>query len=197
MSKVLEALISIQGELKSPKDQKTNKYRYRNIEAVNEAVKPLAEKHGCAVVYSDSPIEINGNLFCQATCRLLGEDGEICATALSLIETKPQYMSKEQSTGAASSYARKYAACGLFAIDDSVNDPDKTNASSNTSATQRAPKVSIVAKQKLGEACTKYAEFTGSTVEEVKSSVMKRQDFKNTTECYLRIADELASEVVQ
>jgi hypothetical protein len=33
-------------------------------------------------------------------------------------------MSAEQATGAASSYARKYALCGLLAIDDSSNDPD-------------------------------------------------------------------------
>lgn len=33
-------------------------------------------------------------------------------------------MSNEQCTGSASSYARKYALCGLFAIDNSENDPD-------------------------------------------------------------------------
>ena len=33
-------------------------------------------------------------------------------------------MSAEQATGCASSYARKYALCGLFAIDDESQDPD-------------------------------------------------------------------------
>jgi hypothetical protein len=33
-------------------------------------------------------------------------------------------MDDAQITGACSSYARKYALCGLFAIDDSEHDPD-------------------------------------------------------------------------
>ena len=53
MSNVLEALVFIQGELKAPKDQSAGRYRYRNIEDINEAVKPLAAQYGCAVIYSD------------------------------------------------------------------------------------------------------------------------------------------------
>ena len=36
-------------------------------------------------------------------------------------------MDGAQITGAASSYARKYALCGLLAIDNSEQDPDATN----------------------------------------------------------------------
>ena len=35
-----------------------------------------------------------------------------------------QSMSNEQCTGSASSYARKYALCGMFAIDNAEEDPD-------------------------------------------------------------------------
>ncbi len=121
---IIEALVAIQGELKAPKDQKTSRYRYRNIEDINEAVKPLAAKQGCAVTYTDA----FHDGVCVSTCTLLGSDGSISADGCAYVNTDPSNMSVEQASGAASSYARKYAACGLFAIDSSENDPDKTNA---------------------------------------------------------------------
>lgn len=129
MSSVLKALVAIQEELKAPKDQKAGRYNYRNIEDINEAVKPLAAKHGCAVVYTDT----FADGMCVSTCKLLGPDDEngileISAHGVSYINRAPSNMSVEQASGAASSYARKYAACGLFAIDSSENDPDRTTA---------------------------------------------------------------------
>ena len=124
MTKVLDALIAIQTGLKAPKDQSAGRYRYRNIEDVNEAVKPLASAHGCAVVYSDRVADGA----CISTCTLMGEDGEISADGVAYVDRAPKHMSIEQASGAASSYARKYAACGLFAIDSSKDDPDRTNA---------------------------------------------------------------------
>ncbi len=124
MSSVLEALIAIQSELKAPKDQSAGRYRYRNIEDINSAVKPLAAAHGCAVVYTDRFTDGA----CVSTCKLMGTDGEIAADGVAYVDRAPKHMSIEQASGAASSYARKYAACGLFAIDSSENDPDRTNA---------------------------------------------------------------------
>lgn len=118
---VLEALVNIQSELKAPKDQNAGRYRYRNIEDINEAVKPLAAKYVCAVVYSD---EFTEDGKCVSTCTLMGEDGQISATGVAYVQRQPKNMSVEQASGAASTYARKYAACGLFAIDNSENDPD-------------------------------------------------------------------------
>ena len=125
MTKVLTALIAIQKGLKAPKDQNAGRYRYRNIEDVNEAVKPLAAKNGCAVVYTD---EFTDDGRCVSTCKLIGDDGEISAQGVSYVNRSPRNMSIEQSSGSASSYARKYAACGLFAIDSSKDDPDRVNA---------------------------------------------------------------------
>lgn len=118
---VLGALVGIQSELKAPKDQNAGRYRYRNIEDINESVKPLAAKYGCAVVYSD---EFTEDGRCIATCTLMGEDGQISANGVAYVQRQPKNMSIEQASGAASTYARKYAACGLFAIDNSENDHD-------------------------------------------------------------------------
>lgn len=121
---IVGALTRIQSKLKAPKDQKSKSYSYRNIEDVNEAVKPLAAEEGCAVVYDDSLECIEGRLYMRSTCTLVGDTGSMQATGLALVTANPKFMSVEQQTGAASSYARKYAACGLFAIDSSADDPD-------------------------------------------------------------------------
>lgn len=144
MSSVLEALIAIQSELKSPKDQRAKKYRYRNIEDINGSVKPLAAANGCAVAYNDR----YEDGICISTCRLIGSDGEITADGICIVDQKPEYMSIEQASGAASSYARKYAACGLFAIDSSENDPDRTNAQPKRQG--RFTKLSALKAEALG-----------------------------------------------
>lgn len=122
---IVAALTRIQSRLKAPKDQKSKSYSYRNIEDVNEAVKPLAAEEGCAVVYDDSLECIDGRLYMRSTCTLVGDKGSMSSTGLALVTANPKFMSVEQQTGAASSYARKYAACGLFAIDSSADDPDR------------------------------------------------------------------------
>lgn len=125
---IVKALSAIQSGLKAPKDQKANRYRYRNIEDINEAVKPLAAAQGCAVVYTDQMEFTEGYVTCVSTCTLTGEQGSMSASGFAIVNVDNKNMSIEQSCGSASSYARKYAACGLFAIDDSADDPDRVNA---------------------------------------------------------------------
>lgn len=135
---VVKALSAIQGGLKAPKDQKANRYRYRNIEDINEAVKPLAAEHGCAVVYTDHMEFVESYVTCVSTCTLLHESGTLSAQGFAIVNVENKNMSVEQSCGSASSYARKYAACGLFAIDDSADDPDKVNAAPKPAASKPA-----------------------------------------------------------
>ena len=135
---IVKALSAIQNGLKAPKDQKANRYRYRNIEDINEAVKPLAAAQGCAVVYTDKMDFTEGYVTCVSTCTITGEQGSMSASGFAIVNVENKNMSIEQSCGSASSYARKYAACGLFAIDDSADDPDRVNATSKPAASKPA-----------------------------------------------------------
>lgn len=188
----LEALVSIQAQLKAPKDQNAGRYRYRNIEDINEAVKPLAASQGCAVVYSDT----FANRLCVSTCTLVAPDGTISAQGAAIVNANPKNMSVEQSCGAASSYARKYAACGLFAIDSSENDPDKTNATPKRS---QKPQKATGGADALGEAqkritaiSKRYAELQGiSAAEWYELNVKTRTDYSADAETLNRIAKEL------
>jgi hypothetical protein len=118
-------LSRVQRMLKAPKDQTNQfgKYKYRKAEDILQAVKP--HLGNLSIVMSDD-IEVIGNrFFLKATASLCNNEGAPIAAAHAFAELdEHKGMSKEQATGAASSYARKYALCGLLAIDDSSNDPD-------------------------------------------------------------------------
>lgn len=131
----MKRLTQIQAALKAPKDNKADKFKFRSAEDILEKVKPLLEKTGTAVTLSDDVMLIGERMFLKATAVLRSPDGEIAqASAYAEFDahivvdkyTKEakKSMSNEQATGCASSYARKYALCGLFAIDNSENDPD-------------------------------------------------------------------------
>lgn len=125
--------------LKAPKDQVNGfgKYKYRKAEDILQAVKPHLEKDNLSIVMSDD-IEIVGNrFFLKATASLCNNEGAAVATTHAFAELdEHKGMSKEQAIGSASSYARKYALCGLLAIDDSTDDPDTMAAPTQTAAQQ-------------------------------------------------------------
>lgn len=123
----MKRLINIQQRLKSPKGN-TNKFggfKYRKASDILECVKPLLAAEKVAIVMNDDIESIDNNLFLKSVVLLYGEDGDVITTsaAYAMLD-EHKGMSAEQATGAASSYARKYALCGLLAIDDSSNDPD-------------------------------------------------------------------------
>ena len=190
---VIKALSAIQGGLKAPKDQKANRYRYRNIEDINEAVKPLAAEHGCAVVYTDHMEFVESFVTCVSTCTLLHESGTLSAQGFAIVNVDNKNMSVEQSCGSASSYARKYAACGLFAIDDSADDPDKMNADKPKDKKPGAKKPTNernAAVTRLYAVLGAYADKSGADIESLKQGIKKRPDFADTAEFYNRVAAE-------
>ena len=125
----MKELISIQSELKAPKSQfnKFGGYRYRKAEDILEAVKPLLNKQKCTLIITDDIVLIGNRIYVKATATIKNEKGECeTTTGWAREEETKKGMDGSQITGASSSYARKYALNGLFAIDDNA-DSDTTN----------------------------------------------------------------------
>lgn len=122
MSDVLKKLLSVQAELKAPKNQfnKFGGYNYRSCEDILEAVKPLCQKYGCVVTLSDELLCNGSRYHINARARFYDtESGEFIEnSALAREAEQKKGMDDSQITGTASSYARKYALNGLFCIDD-------------------------------------------------------------------------------
>ena len=122
-------LVKIQAELKAPKNQTNNfgKYKYRSAEDIIEAVKPILNKYGTALVVSDEVVQVGVRIYIKATATLLdATDNVVSVNGWAREEEVKKGMDAAQITGSASSYARKYALNGLFAIDD-TKDSDATN----------------------------------------------------------------------
>ena len=189
---LIEALTAIQGNLKAPKDQNAGRYRYRNIEDINEAVKPLAAEHGCAVIYTDRCIfNDNGLPVCISTCTLTNGTESISADGFALVNVTPKGMSLEQSCGASSSYARKYAACGLFAIDSSEKDPDRVNATVPQVDSKETVDVEIVkAKKRMWDAVVRWSELNGVDPNAEADEIKQREDYRPTRAYFDKIAEE-------
>jgi len=119
-------LAKIQVALHAPKDQ-TNTYgayQYRSAESILAAVKPLLAEHGLVLVMSDEIKEISGRFYVTALVSVIIGEERLSTSASARESESRKGMDAAQITGAASSYARKYALSGLFAIDDSAADPD-------------------------------------------------------------------------
>lgn len=126
MSEELNAkLVKIQHELKAPKDQHNGfgGYNYRSLENILESVKPLLAEAGLSIIIGDDMVEVGGKVYVKATATISDGKVSISNTAYAREDESKKGMSDPQITGACSSYARKYAVQGLFAIDDS-KDPD-------------------------------------------------------------------------
>ena len=119
---IYSKLLSIQNELKAPKNQynKFGKYNYRSCEDILEAIKPLCLKYGAVVLIDDYVSQIGECFYVKAKASLIDIDTqeEVYACAYARESENKKGMDSAQVTGATSSYARKYALNGLFCIDD-------------------------------------------------------------------------------
>ena len=123
-------LLNVQSELKAPKSQYNSfgKYKYRSCEDILEALKPILNKNKATVIISDDIIFVEGRHYIKATVKFIDtENGETVEnSALAREDLTKKGMDSSQITGSVSSYARKYALNGMFAIDD-TKDSDSTN----------------------------------------------------------------------
>ncbi len=113
-------LAEIQQKLKAPKGQFNSfgKYKYRNCEDILEALKPLLGDN--LVLLSDEMVMLGNRFYVKATAEFCGVNQIVTVkvTAYAREAEVKKGMDESQITGAASSYARKYALNGLFLIDD-------------------------------------------------------------------------------
>ena len=119
---IYEKLSAIQNEMRVPKLRKNKSmgYTYRNCEDIEVAAKPVCQKHKTAFTVSDEIVLIGDRYYVKATASLFDfeSDGVVRVTASAREMIAKKGIDDAQLTGATSSYARKYALSGLFALDD-------------------------------------------------------------------------------
>lgn len=131
---------TIQALLKAPKGQFNNfgKYKYRSCEDIVEAVKPLLADAGYHLNITDDVVLVGDRFYIKATASVWQDKTLLAvATAFAREPEEKKGMDSSQITGTASSYARKYALNGLFAIDDTKDADTMDNKESITAITDK------------------------------------------------------------
>lgn len=122
MDNIKKKLSNVQIELKAPKNRKNTfgNYNYRSAEDILESVKPILAKHGLVQTISDDIILVGDRVYVKATVTVHDNDSDesLSTTAMARETEAKKGMDESQITGSASSYARKYALNGMYAIDD-------------------------------------------------------------------------------
>lgn len=135
-----EKLNHIQTNLNAPKNlfNKFGNYKYRNLEGIFEGLKPLLQETKCTVTVSDEIVCVNEMNYIKSTATLSnGSDESISVTGWARESVQKKGMDDSQITGSTSSYARKYAMNGLFAIDD-TKDADSMDNSNHVTVTKKS-----------------------------------------------------------
>lgn len=164
---VIELLNKVQTELKAPKTQenKFGGYKYRSCEDILEALKELEAKYSFCTLLSDEMVVVANRVYIKATAKFICDKGEISVSAYAREAETKKGMDDAQITGSASSYARKYALNGLFAIDD-TKDADATNTHADEQKEGQKGKVAYMTPEQLSD-LTQLCEVTNSDIEKL------------------------------
>ena len=192
---IYEKLNKIQPDLKAPKGQynSVGTYKYRSCEDILEAIKPFLTETKTVLTINDEIVFIGNRFYVKATAVLAdceNENSFIHNTAFAREDDSKKGMDGSQITGASSSYARKYALNGLFAIDDTKDADTDENAKQqrNSTRTQEPERITKEDVQLMRDLCEQKGLNPDSvfpngvenlTVEQMKEAYNKIGKLKN------------------
>ena len=151
-------LTQIQNELKAPKSQYNSfgKYKYRNAEDIEQALKPLLAKYGATLTIDEDVRMVGDRIYFVETARYKDQEQEVKVQGWARESQNKKGMDDSQISGATSSYAVKYALAKLFLIDD-TRDTD----SNEYQRKQQQPKKIKIKKMTEDELYNYQADYNG------------------------------------
>ena len=118
-----EKLHDLQLKIAVPKGE-TNEfggYKYRTAEGILQAAKAALGDSGLTILLTDQIQLVGDRHYVHATAWITDGKESVEVSAFAREELSKKGMDASQITGSASSYARKYALNGLFAIDGTAD----------------------------------------------------------------------------
>lgn len=184
---IYKKLLNIQKVLNVPKGQynKFGGYSYRNAEDILNAIKPLLWENECTAFFRKDVIEqVGDRYYLVATFDFVDVNtGEkITVEARAREEEKKKGMDASQITGAASSYARKYALNGIFLIDD-AKDADtneyQKQQKQGTNTKQQTQYINDNQLQQIYNGINQLAQMTNQKPDIVASGILVRYNIND------------------
>jgi len=172
---IFSALSEIQKKLvaKKSKFNGFGKYNYRSAEDIFEGLKLVLGD--CSVTISDDIIQVSDRIYVKSTVTIHcgHESHSVSAFAREPLEKKG--MDAAQVTGSASSYARKYALCAMFAIDDGVDsDAAGDGAGKNTITSSQADQLKRLIKESNSDTGLFLKWAKSDTISGINSEIFDR-----------------------
>lgn len=141
----IKKVAELQSEVKVLKSLKNDfgKYSYRNVEQILAEVKPILKKLDLTIFMSDEIVCLaDSRFYIKATVTLTDGVNKIESFGFAREAEMKRGMDEAQLTGSCSSYARKYALCGLLLLDDnkdidSMDNTTQTNEKNKTSSNSK------------------------------------------------------------
>ena len=187
---IYEKLTEVQNELKAPKSKYNSfgKYNYRSCEDILEAVKPILKAKRLAMTVKDDVFNIGDRFYIMATVTVFDceSDEKVTTTAYAREDADKKGMDGSQITGSSSSYARKYALNGMFAIDD-TKDADSWNTHDKD---EKKDKSKSAAKEQPKPALEDKPEDEYATEEQVSKL---NKYYEKNREAYLKVLEKFGA----
>jgi hypothetical protein len=123
---IYEKLCAVQQLMNVGKTEKGRFGAHRTAEGIIEHAKPLLAKQGLTLLLDSSVISIEGTKYVKVDASVIDANGNKVTVSAQAWEGEiSRGLDAPQVTGSATSYARKYALGGLFAVADGKDDPDQ------------------------------------------------------------------------
>lgn len=200
-SNLTAKLMMIQAELKAPKTQTNSfgNYNYRSCEDILNALKQHLLTYKAVVLLTDDLVLIGDRFYIKATAKLVDTESneEISVSAYAREDLQRKKMDGSQLTGSASSYARKYALNGLFAIDDTKDSDDTNQFGKETPQPQYQPpqppkqEPPQLPIQQVKFEINQVAKKKGVKPSEILNDVQKKVNYKINEGINLQQAEEV------
>ena len=191
---VYAGLLAVQRDLKAPKDMNNDfgKYKYRSAESILAAARPLCNDNGLILVMYDEVELIGDRYYIRSIAKVVdvATGTSVTASAYARESLEKKGMDSSQLTGTASSYARKYALCALFAIDDNKD------ADTNEYHRQTHPEPTKAdARTKVGMDIKAIQQANGITNTQLEQ-IVKEYFGKNCKDLNLKEMQELQANLI-
>lgn len=198
---IYASLMEIQTKIVAPKDKDGNKnqYKYRTVEDILTAVKPLLKENSLVLYLTDDVEKIGERYYVVAYARLIDiVSGEMLEAKGKAREPETLVMmAPPQITGTSSTYARKRALEGLFLLDNEKDIDSKEVQEAIEKAREQAPaeapndKVRAQAINRLNEIIKKYGLNKGYLQNFAFGKIGKRSTEEMTDKEIIMLAEAL------
>jgi hypothetical protein len=169
-----EKILKLQAHVKVGKTEYNDfsGYYYRNAEGILKEIKPILQREGLILTMTETLHQFGNEIAVESKVKVVynGESQEVSAWAV--VDLAKKGMDKAQATGAAISYARKYALCGLLLLDDGQDNDAQFSESNIKNALKKA--------ESLDELTKMWDKLTKSQKEKVKPAFSARWNELNT-----------------